>query len=253
MTGANNTEEPRTAAERWKGQSMKYRCECEYCETGKATTHNDPSHDQSLYQTWDIAPIQDPAVAQLTIFGGTTKCARVMSRFLGEADEFGRDYFENKSVVEVGSGTGLVGIVLGVLGANVTLTDQAPVLETLQENIEHNLASTTLDRSLCGTLKTRELYWGTQNVHKDLLDPDIVIGSDLIFAKENIPLLLTTFERLCSPERNTELYFAHIDRFSWEEKFFEGMIQNGFECDLIHTDTDIKIFRFLRTNLPLDE
>eukprot|EP00511_Aplanochytrium_stocchinoi_P002087 CAMPEP_0204826366 /NCGR_PEP_ID=MMETSP1346-20131115/4065_1 /ASSEMBLY_ACC=CAM_ASM_000771 /TAXON_ID=215587 /ORGANISM="Aplanochytrium stocchinoi, Strain GSBS06" /LENGTH=225 /DNA_ID=CAMNT_0051954353 /DNA_START=215 /DNA_END=889 /DNA_ORIENTATION=- len=214
-TGTESTPSNLNNADGWKGQSMQYRCECEFCKTGKATTHNDPSHDQSLYQKLDLSPAQDPALLQLTVFGGTTKCARIISKFLEEGEGFGRAYFENKKVVEVGSGTGLVGIVLGIIGANVVLTDQAPVLELLQENIEHNLNDPKFDREVCGKFDVHELYWGSSKVPEIVQNADVIIGSDLIFAKENIPLLLTTFETLCSPEKNTELIFAHIDRFSW--------------------------------------
>ena len=53
-------------------------------------------------------------------------------------EEFPAGHFKGKKVLELGAGTGVVGIVLGLLGAQVTLTDQAQLLPLLKENIELN-------------------------------------------------------------------------------------------------------------------
>ena len=95
---------------------MKRRCECELCLAGKATSHNDDSHDQSLDQTIAFAG------KSLRIVGGTTKCARSAIRY------FERMNLSGKRVIEFGSGTGLVGLALHALGADVTATDQDIVL-----------------------------------------------------------------------------------------------------------------------------
>lgn len=46
--------------------------------------------------------------------------------------------FQNQTVLELGAGTGLVGITCNLLGARVTLTDQKAVLSLLQENVQKN-------------------------------------------------------------------------------------------------------------------
>lgn len=60
---------------------------------------------------------------------------------------------------------------------------------------------------------------------QSLLGADLIIGSDLIFAKENIPLLLRTFALLTDSTRSASqsVIFAHINRFPWEASFFAGM------------------------------
>ena len=45
----------------------------------------------------------------------------VLSRYIVRR---GRDYWKGKRVIELGSGTGLVGLVAGYLGAHAVLTDQ---------------------------------------------------------------------------------------------------------------------------------
>jgi hypothetical protein len=39
---------------------------------------------------------------------------------------------------------------------------------------------------------------------------DVLIGSDLIFAKENIPLLISTFEHFSTVNPNLTIYLASI-------------------------------------------
>ncbi|KAF5370036.1 hypothetical protein D9758_001342 [Tetrapyrgos nigripes] len=51
----------------------------------------------------------------------------------------GCDHLEGKNVLELGSGTGLVGLVAASLGAKgVWITDQKPLLDIMQQNVSVN-------------------------------------------------------------------------------------------------------------------
>eukprot|EP00954_Amorphochlora_amoebiformis_P028608 1391929-Amorphochlora_amoeboformis.AAC.1 len=41
----------------WASKSLQKRCDCEMCRSGKATTHNDNSHDQSLDQKLSVGGV----------------------------------------------------------------------------------------------------------------------------------------------------------------------------------------------------
>lgn len=56
-----------------------------------------------------------------------------------------------KTVLELGSGTGLVGLVAAMLGGHVWITDQSPLLEIMQRN--------TLLNGLSETCIVAELNW----------------------------------------------------------------------------------------------
>lgn len=46
--------------------------------------------------------------------------------------------FVGKRIIELGSGTGIVGLLLASMGASVLFTDQACALPLLQHNIDQN-------------------------------------------------------------------------------------------------------------------
>ena len=133
-------------------------------------------------------------------------------------------------------------------------------MDTLLFNIEANL--TPQEKLVC-----RPLLWGNnaqeQVFGRDLAgwsaedealleskDPkgniqvDIVVGSDLIYAKETIPDLVATYESLCGSPGTVGL-LAVIRRFQWEEEFFELMKKN-FLGTLIYSKEDIDVYQFIR-------
>lgn len=278
---AKNTEmnKPEKVPDTWQTQKFRQKCECEFCQKGLAKTHNDKSQVQTLHLVWKLNKKNDPFLGEITIVGGTTKCARILSQYIEENDRFSRENLENRNIIEVGSGTGLVGLVCSMLGSHVIMTDQSVVMELLETNVEANLKNLSnpalkssepdvykswsltaqkknkkdkiTTNEIFGKIELLELYWGAKNLPKKLenFSKDLIIGCDLIFAKENIPLLINIFKLMCPPEKNTEIIFAHINRFSYEKDFFRGMIKSGFSCDKFYDEDEIMFFSFKRLTL----
>jgi len=241
----------------WDGKTLRLKCECHQCLAGE-TSHNDVSHDQSLQQSFLFNKLP------LFIQGGTTKCARVMMKYF---EGLGRDAFKGKRIVEVGAGTGLVSICLARLGADVYATDQDPMLPILTANIEANV---NRHKDSFIPIKVRNLLWADEVSQNSLLaemgSVDYVIGSDLIYAKEGIPPLVSTYNDLMprsvssgpspfaeehkgSIPSSPVAYLASIFRFEWENSFFEGMARH-FKTDLVLEEGDIKIHSFVRPYEP---
>ena len=101
--------------------------------------------------------------------------------------------FKGKSVLELGAGCGLVGIVLAKLGAaSVTLTDLEPALPLLSENIQLNKAH---------ACNASALSWGSSEALRALTPPfDYVIGADIMYIIEVIDLLVVTLRHAMGKE-----------------------------------------------------
>ena len=73
----------------------------------------------------------------------------VLSKYLAKQPS---SFWQNKRILEVGSGTGLVGIAVGSLGASLTITDLEPQVNLIKENIE-------LNKHLLNDTKAEILAW----------------------------------------------------------------------------------------------
>lgn len=95
---------------------------------------------------------------------------------------------EGKSVLELGCGLGLPGIVAGLLGAEVTLTDYlAEPLDFARRNWEQNLAHPA---------RFDLLDWRNPD---PALAADLVLASDIAYEKRAFPFLPHAFQTLCRP------------------------------------------------------
>uniref|UniRef100_H2YUE6 Uncharacterized protein n=1 Tax=Ciona savignyi TaxID=51511 RepID=H2YUE6_CIOSA len=119
------------------------------------------------------------------IAGVVWEAADVLANFMVEKYDF-----HGKKVLELGSGTGLVGMVAAYMGAHVTLTDLDKFLPILEENIELNM-NLIKTGSKNGTVKVSELKWGEKLAK---FDPtyDFVLGADIIYSEDLFPALLDT-------------------------------------------------------------
>lgn len=99
-----------------------------------------------------------------------------------------------KRVVELGAGTGLVGLVCAALGASVLLTDLAQGLPLLQRNLRRN----------GGDVKAKELRWGLEAAAAAMPQGcDVVIGCEVIYQHddETAAALVDTMQYLAAQEQ----------------------------------------------------
>lgn len=273
---------------------------------GDASTHHDESHDQKLTQIIPL-PIRNDGENQtnkeeqqnITIEGGTTKCARVAIAYFYTLNQPTsssspptppQSAFCSSRVLELGAGTGLVGLSLSRLSSLCYLTDQSPILPLLQQNIYKNMSWSSIGSR---QIQVKEMLWGeveqmrrvkeemereewrleeeeeeeeqegesgkkngvgeggksnpSSDVIANLSAPssrpsiDFVIGCDLIYARETIAALVSTYEFMCSS--STRAFLIHIRRFAWEDEFFEGM-KRQFTSEKVHSFEDIDIYEF---------
>lgn len=126
---------------------------------------------------------------------------------------------EGKAVLELGAGTGLVGLVCCFMGARkVFITDLPEALPLCSENLDLNRCVMS-DES---AVYTRKLTWGDdEDVWKVLSEAgsiDLIIGSDIVYhqSEEALNSLVKTISAACNP--STVVIIAYEDR--------EGLIED---------------------------
>lgn len=107
---------------------------------------------------------------------------------------------QGKRVVELGTGCGVAGLGLALLGCNVTLTDIQPVMPALKRNVKKNVAATSLGGK-AGKVRIAQLYWGNEKQVEALKPPfDLVVATDVVYLEDTVKPLLATMSALAGPE-----------------------------------------------------
>ncbi|KAF1662888.1 Protein N-lysine methyltransferase METTL21A, partial [Aptenodytes patagonicus] len=198
-----------------------------------SATYRFASHTIRLKQDW----------RRLGVAAVVWDAAVVLCAYL----EMGGIDLRDQSVIELGAGTGLLGIVATLLdillyrlGAHVTITDRAAALEFLESNVQANLPSELRPRAV-----VKELTWG-----KDLgnFPPgafDFILGADIVYLEETFAELLQTLEHLCS-EQTVILLSCRI-RYERDHKFLK-MLRGRFSVYEVHYDSskDVHIYKAQR-------
>lgn len=122
--------------------------------------------------------------------------------------------------IELGAGCGLVGLAAAALGANVVLTDLPVNLRLLRANARANAKA-----SLGGVPRVQPLAWGER-----LLDEgfDMVVATDVFYAREAMPALLETLVALAGP-RTSVLLAAGRNRHAADDFF--ALARINFEIE----------------------
>jgi len=149
----------------------------------------------------------------------------VLSRYIVRR---GRDYWKGKRVLELGSGTGLVGLVAGYLGAHAVLTDQRPILELMRENVRLN--------GLQETVEALELNWGEP---LPTMEPfDVVLAADCVYFEPVFPLLVQTLGDLALQNgNNSDFLFCYKKRRKADRRFF-NLLKKSFAWVEVDDDPD---------------
>ncbi|KAM7529713.1 hypothetical protein LguiB_033123 [Lonicera macranthoides] len=141
-------------------------------------------------------------------------------------------------ILELGSGTGLVGIAAAaILGANVTVTDLPHVIPNLQFNAEANSAVLAIHG---GSVDVAALDWG-ENEHMEAIgrEFDLIIGSDVVYHDHLYePLIETLRFFMLGSEMKIVFLMGHLKRWKKECVFFKKA-KKHFDVEVLHTDSPV--------------
>ncbi|XP_067592642.1 protein N-lysine methyltransferase METTL21D isoform X1 [Pseudorca crassidens] len=194
------------------------------------------SGEEQLRNFVRVLEKRDGTVLRLQQYGsGGVGCvvwdaAIVLSKYL-ETPGFSGDgahALSRRSVLELGSGTGAVGLMAATLGADVIVTDLEELQDLLKMNINMNKHLVT------GSVQAKVLKWG-EEIEDFPSPPDYILMADCIYYEESLEPLLKTLKDLsgsetciiCCYEQRTMGKNPEI-----EKKYFE-LLQLDFDFEKI--------------------
>ncbi|KAL7604066.1 hypothetical protein Lser_V15G19685 [Lactuca serriola] len=163
-------------------------------------------------------------------------------------------------ILELGSGTGIVGIAAAaILGADVTVTDLPHVLVNLKFNAD---ANSELLAPRGGEVHVAPMSWGeTEEMEAIGREYDLIIGSDVVYHDHLYEPLLQTLKFLLldgGGDAGEKVFLmGHLRRWKKESGFFKRA-KKHFQVELIHEDgpssdsrTGVVVYRFARKDTVL--
>ncbi|KAG0204552.1 hypothetical protein BGX28_003558 [Mortierella sp. GBA30] len=164
-------------------------------------------------------------------------------------------------IIELGAGTGYVGIALAKRlrpSATLVLTDLEEVIPLLERNVRDTLhrrvgnedsttaislissvlsAPASEQQHSCAKLEVEPLAWGNSSHAARILSKgrvDYIVASDLVYFPELYPPLLQTLREIADLE--TRVIFGYKDRAQWKEMPFWEQFGRFFEIEVVRIE-----------------
>jgi len=145
--------------------------------------------------------------------------AVLMNNYLSEHPE----NVKGCSVIELGSGIGITGILCSRFCKRVVLTDHNDeVLEIIKKNIE----SQSCSENAHAVLTAEKLEWGNSDHISSIIEKhpggfDVVLGADICFQQSSISCLFDSVERIIRTQTgNCRFILAYVSR----AKVMDGLV-----------------------------
>jgi ribosomal protein L11 methylase PrmA len=129
----------------------------------------------------------------------------------------------------LGAGTGIIGIVLLLLGAEVHFTDKDVLLPLIQYNIEQNAPHISKDK-----YQVKELMWGETEVSDKY---DIIVACDCVYESQDMWMpLATCLNQIATDE--TDVIMSYELRSKKDAAFFPHISKTFTIRKVLNTDLD---------------
>ncbi|KAL7528516.1 hypothetical protein ACHAXR_002493 [Thalassiosira sp. AJA248-18] len=165
----------------------------------------------------------------------------LLARYLEKKPEV----VKNKTVLELGSGCGLVGIASGILGAKeVIMTDLPYSLPLMRENVERNKSSwmgksQRIECKECDWFQPPPMNELLGHTNKKGISPDVILVADCVWLSCLIAPLLQTLKTYESAR--VLITYQQRGREAHEE-FWHG-IHDLFDVDAIDTEKSVGLVK----------
>jgi len=161
---------------------------------------------------------------QTTLGGWVYEAAAVLAKYLEtshfqERDKKGGN-LKGQKFIELGAGTGVVGMLAGYYGAEVILTDLEQLVPLLDYNIEKN------QHSLTGKVTAAALCWGESSSHCQP-PPDYLVLANCVYYR-CLEVLVQTTKELTGP--NTTIIACYEERTPSIHELIESFHAQLADC-----------------------
>ncbi|BBM99218.1 hypothetical protein MPTK1_1g19660 [Marchantia polymorpha subsp. ruderalis] len=115
-----------------------------------------------------------------------------------------RSQMKGLSVIELGAGLGLTGLLCARLCEHVVITDyNDTILKVMQMNVDHQVSTGALPVS---SAEVQKLDWSVDEHLDSILEKhpqgfDLVMGADICYQRSYVPLLFRTIRRLLNQQK----------------------------------------------------
>ncbi|KAK0490669.1 putative methyltransferase-domain-containing protein [Armillaria novae-zelandiae] len=212
------------------------------------TGHADYSAQEKTMRLTFTKSSEDPVIVTLSVdaspgCGGIVwPAGQILSNYLVQRD---RSFLQHKTVLELGSGTGLVGIVAASLGAQVWVTDQAYHAAKRTEKPSHFIlycrrTELVLFHHGSSPLPShRDFDLGENRYPLVIPVPDVVLAADCVYFEPAFPLLVQT---LCDIyDKKPEVLFCYKKRRKADKRFF-ALLKKKFTWEQVMDDPDREVY-----------
>ncbi|CAD6928962.1 unnamed protein product [Tilletia controversa] len=165
--------------------------------------------------------------------------AEVLGAYLARSAERWAERWAGKDVLELGAGTGLLGLLcarMGV-GGTVWITDQDAMMALMQRNLELNeevaRAEDGSGTGLPSPCVVKELNWGEPIPEDVPSKPEVLLLADCVYLEIAFQPLVDTMVELSTP--STEILFCYQKRRKADKRFF-ALLKRHFHFEHVEDD-----------------
>jgi len=182
----------------------------------------------------------------------------VLAKYLDKRKGEEEDFLTNQTVLELGAGTGALGIIASLLGAKSLLTDQPEFISLINHNLELNSLE-KFNKNSPGSALAATLSWGNTSEIASVNESgpfDYILVADCVYYEESVEDFVSTLEQCSSLQ--TTILLSYEDRYSeaklkvkanffrlMEDKFYHTEVPTSEHHQDFATE-DIHIIKFLR-------
>lgn len=164
----------------------------------------------------------------------------LLSKYLLDTGLYGK-----KKVIEIGSGTGLTGLSLGLCekrdkDMKIYITDIQELVPLMNKNIHLN--------HLEDTVIAETLSWGEELPEYAKSDVDLILAADCVYLEKAFPLLEKTLIDLTNTEKEVLILMSYKKRRKADGQFFRK-IKKNFDVIQIENFKDYAFYKKQRVSL----